>query len=316
MLSRNNKKIKKTVKKTPKILKNKKVKEESKSKTKVSLKSCSPSVGSKNSKNNTCFDFEALLTIARSWNKSNPKDLIKIPSNKNSYKLWIEIDKRLKNKCDSEWCWIEQEFLKKLGSKEFKGIFRPKMPKSWKANKYEWLSTVDIESVMKQYEDKYKDFKFIGPVPIDFDYEYTVGQCIVNELCKLNLKKLMDNKITKVGVIFNLDPHDKSGSHWNALYLDLGIKKVYFFDSYASEPTKEVKALIERIQTQGKELGLDIEYKYNQTRQQYKNSECGVYSIYFITQLLEGKKTFSDIEKASLPDDYINTKRNDFYIAD
>ena len=307
MLSGNTKKTKKT-----KNTKNNNT-NNTNNKTKVNLKSCSPSA-SNNKK--TCFDFDALLKIARSWNKSNPKNLIKIPANKNSHKLWIEIDKKLKNKCDSEWCWIEQEFIKKIGSREFKGIFRPKMPKSWKKNKYEWLSTVDIESVMKQYEDKYTDFKFIGPVPIDFDYQYTVGQCIVNELCRLNLKKLMNNKITKVGVIFNLDPHDKSGSHWNALYLDLGIKKVYFFDSYASEPPKEVKVLIERIQSQGKELGLDIEYKYNQTRQQYKNSECGVYSIYFITQLLEGKKTFNDIEKASLPDDYINTKRKEFYLVD
>ena len=43
---------------------------------------------------------------------------------------------------------------------------------------------------MKQYEKVYKNFKFIGPVPIDFDYEYSVGNCIIDELCKIDIVEL------------------------------------------------------------------------------------------------------------------------------
>jgi hypothetical protein len=281
-------------------------------KTKVDIDSCSPA---NQNNSTTCFDFEGLAKIAKGWNKKNPTDKIKIPSSKNRHQLWSEIDKRLKGKCDTEWCWIEQEFVKKMGRKELLGSFRPKMPSSWKKNKYEWLNTTDIESVMKQYEDKYHDFKFIGPVPIDFDYEYSVGKCIVNELCHLSIKKLIENKIKKVGIIYNLDPHDKPGSHWVAMYLDLNKKNVYYFDSYGTKPPTEVEKLIERIQEQGKELGFEIKYEYNMTRHQYQNSECGVYSIYFITQLLEGKKSFNNINTTRIKDEYVNSKRKYYYLS-
>jgi hypothetical protein len=282
-------------------------------KTKVNLDSCSPS-----NKNNstTCFDLDSLIKIAKGWNLKNPENKINITKYKTRHQLWSEIDKRLNQKCDSEWCWIEQEFVKRLGSKELKSIFRPKMPRSWKKNKYEWLNTTDIETVMKQYEKKYSDFKFIGPVPIDFDYEYSVGQCIVNELCNLKIKNLLKNKISRVGIIYNLDPHDKPGSHWVAMYMDLNKKKVYYFDSYGTEPPDEVKKLVDRIQEQGREMGMEIEYDYNTTRHQYQNSECGVYSMYFITQLLEGKKTFDGIEKSTLKDEFINSKRKYYYLSD
>ncbi len=284
-----------------------------KRKTKVNLDSCSPS-----NKNNstTCFDLDSLIKIAKGWNMKHPENKINISKHKTRHQLWNEIDKRLNQKCDTEWCWIEQEFVKKIGSKELKSIFRPKMPRSWKKNKYEWLNTTDIETVMKQYEKKYPDFKFIGPVPIDFDYEYSVGQCIVNELCNLKIKNLLKNKITRVGIIYNLDPHDKPGSHWVAMYMDLNKKKVYYFDSYGTQPPDEVKKLVDRIQEQGREIGMEIDYDYNTTRHQYENSECGVYSMYFITQLLEGKKTFNGIENSTLKDEFINSKRKYYYLSD
>jgi hypothetical protein len=54
----------------------------------------------------------------------------------------------------------------------------------------EWLNTIDIRDVMNQYEIRYKDFEFIGPVPIDFDTVLGFGQCVINELCKINIEKL------------------------------------------------------------------------------------------------------------------------------
>ena len=61
------------------------------------------------------------------------------------------------------------------------------------------------ENVMKQCEKVYKDFKFIGPVPIDFDYEYSVGSCIVDELCKIDINQFIKKRMLKIGIIFNLD---------------------------------------------------------------------------------------------------------------
>ena len=284
-------------------------------KTKINLDSCNPA----NNNSSSCFDFDALVKIAIGWNKDHnkQKDKITIPkvdNYKNKNKLWNNIDKKLRGTCTTEWCWIEQEFVRKVGNKELESMFRPKMPRSWKKNKYEWLSSIDIESVMNQYEEKYSDFKFIGPVPIDFDYQYEFGKCIVNELCNIKIKNLNKNNISKVGIIFNLDPHNKPGSHWVAMYMDLNKKVVYFFDSYGSSPPSEVQILVERLQEQAEELGFELKYDYSKIRHQYENSECGVYSIYFIIQLLEGKKTFESMQKTRIPDKVVNDKRNYFFI--
>ena len=62
---------------------------------------------------------------------------------------------------------------------------------SWVKDRFRWLSTTDIEKVLKQYEKKYPDFKNIGPTPIDFDQQHEDGQgCVMNELCRVNLHQL------------------------------------------------------------------------------------------------------------------------------
>ena len=155
---------------------------------------CSP----KNSNNKyTCFSYESLVKIAKSWNKSNRKNKINLRENNTTRKLWQAINNKLKNKYYGEWCWIQEEFVKSLGDREINSTFRPHTPKEWYDNKNEWLSTLDIENVMKQYEKVYKNFKFIGPVPIDFDYEYSLGNCIVDELCKIDIVDLQKKKLIK-----------------------------------------------------------------------------------------------------------------------
>ena len=65
------------------------------------------------------------------------------------------------------------------------------------------------QNVMKQYEDAYKCFKFIGPTPIDYDYKESsiLGneKCVTEELCKFILDEMITKKYSKIGIIFNLD---------------------------------------------------------------------------------------------------------------
>lgn len=55
------------------------------------------------------------------------------------------------------------------------------------------------------------------------------------------------------------------------------------------KPNPEVVVLMDRLKTQGGELGYNMQMKVNNIRHQYKNSECRVYCIYFLTSLLEEK---------------------------
>jgi len=266
-----------------------------------------------NPKTCSCLSRKSLVKIVSEWNNSNSSNKINNKPKSTSLYLWKQINIRLKDKCKDEWCWIQQEFVKKLNSDAINNSYRPGMPKSWKKNKYEWLRTDDIENVMDQYEEAYPDFIFIGPVPIDFDKPYGIGHCVVDELCKINLLKLKKKGYSKLGVVFNLDPHDKPGSHWVSMFCDTKAKGIYYFDSYGMEPPTEIDILMKRLQSQGLSMNINMKLKNNTVRHQYKNSECGVYTLFFITELVQGNK-FNNVIKSPIFDEEMNAKRKSFFI--
>ena len=136
----------------------------------------------------------------------------------------------------------------------------------------------------------------------------------MNELCKINLEKLILNKIFQVGIVFNLDKHDQDGSHWVGMFIDLKKNGIYYFDSYGEPEPKEVKELANRLLTQGKKIGKNnMVYKVNNIRHQYKNSECGIYCINFIVEMLKGSE-FNEFINHTIDDTNMNKKR-DFYFS-
>jgi hypothetical protein len=165
---------------------------------------------------------------------------------------------------------------------------------------------------MKQYEQTYKRFKFIGPVTMDFDSKLSFGHCVVDELCNLDMARLYKSGIKQLGIIFNLDKHNQSGSHWVALFCCLDRCGVYYWDSYGMEPSPEVLELMNRLKAKCESMGYKIEPKINKIRHQYKNSECGVYCLHFIIQLLKGK-SFDHITKNIISDDQMLEYRNILY---
>ena len=195
---------------------------------------CAPS---KDFKDGSCFELKDLKLIAKSYNqRSKGKNTIDISDNKKD--LVKQIDKKLQNVCDDQICWLRQDFIKQIESDEIhKNTFKPIGPKG----KYEWLSTTHINDVIEQYMNIHKDFIFLGAVPIDFDDLPVLG------ISNLNFGELKGGGKNKLGIIFNLDEHYKSGSHWVALYTDLSKDQVYFFDSYGKKPEKRIRKLISRI---------------------------------------------------------------------
>ena len=278
--------------------------------TKFRKRYCSP----KNNNNFSCFTKKSLIKILTSWNNFYSNDKIEFKESDRLYNLWLLLDTKLKNICNDEYCWTKQKFMNKAKDKEILEEFRPEMPNKWKDNKNEWLTTLDIEAVMKQYEKKHNDFVFIGPVPIDFDKELHPGYCVINELCKINLNKLKNNGKNKLGVIFNLDPHDKPGSHWVSMYADFDkLNEINYFDSYGLKEPNEVTKFMNRLKDQSNAMGRKTNINVNNVRHQFKNSECGIYSIHFILKSLEGNK-FEDLKNNIIKDDDMELNREKLFI--
>ena len=261
----------------------------------------------------TCFTKDALINIIRAWNSHYKEDKIEYSINDSKYVLWKKMNETLKSKCSNDYCWTKQSFLSSKKTELNNKYFRPKMPNKWYEKSREWLNTDDIDNVMKQYEKKYDNFYFVGAVPMDFDKKLSFGSCVINELCNINIKRLLSRGKTKVGVVLNLDNHDQDGSHWVSLFCDFDKDNIYYFDSYGYKETKEVRNFVERLQKQGNELNKDIKFNINKNRHQYKNSECGVYSMNFIERLLKDEP-FDDISNIIVKDDEMFQNRERYFI--
>mgnify|MGYP003329459519 CR=1 FL=1 len=70
-----------------------------------------------------------------------------------------------------------KDLVKQLDNDEIlKNTFRPQGPSA----KYGWLSTSNIDEVISQYEDIYKDFVFLGALPNDFEELPLLGLSNIN----------------------------------------------------------------------------------------------------------------------------------------
>lgn len=280
---------------------------------------CAPNKYDK--KNQTCFQIEQLIEMAGAYNrylaknKLNPAinrthggaELIVIKSDK-PY-LLQEIKKRFETVCDNndEVCITQQSFMNEI-EKEMRydivsNTFRPLGPT--KSN--EWLSTVDIDNIMYQYENIYPDFKFYGAVPLDCN---ELNFC---SLYKINFDNLQKKHINKLGIIFNMDRHGQPGSHWVALYIDISNGKIYYCNSTGHAPIDNIRSIIEQFtQYYKNKTGKNAVYDYNKKSYQRDSSECGVYSCNFLIRMLAGED-FDHIINTALSFKEINSCRNSYF---
>lgn len=252
---------------------------------------CAPSIYSTPT-SFSCFTREELEQIALAFNifiqtqkvcgkgKSKlcvPKKLIRIET-KSDEELWKSIHNRLSILCKDESCWIEQPFIKSIPDLNLRDkiqyfTFKPKMTRHSK----DWLSTSDINKVMEQYQDLDKTFKFVGALPSDF-YKHV----------KVDYSEILNKYYKKLGFVFNLDKHNQPGSHWVAFLIDNVNQTLEYFDSTGKPPNKLIYDFISKIDYYLKRHYLTYSFLINKQVHQTQNSECGVYSMYFIIRRLLG----------------------------
>jgi hypothetical protein len=293
---------------------------------------CAPS---KKFKDGSCFSLKSLQLIAENYNKQ-AKEKIEISENKE--KLVNALETKLKDKCNEQTCWLRLDFVKAIQNPDIlENTFRPEGPEK----KYEWLSTTDINDVVSQYQEKHKNFLFLGAVPADFEELPVLG------IHDLDFKELEKEGKTKIGMVINLDEHDKGGSHWVGLFANLKEGQVYYFDSFAKKPYKKTRKFINKIvkhiyrnkyqkdikinnvihklknienfendKTGGSDPVIKnlnkLDIKYNTIQHQFNNSECGVYSINFVVRLVGGE-SFEDITNNITNDEKMNGCRKAYF---
>lgn len=306
---------------------------------------CSPA--KKNNIGSSCYSSSELAVIKNAFNKhhnQSTKDREKKIVAKDPEHILREL--REKNAhCTTEMCWLHAVDNKDLRDKIQKEAFRPLQPAEWRSKPDAWLSNYDIDAVIQQYEAAYPDFVFLGPTPIDFDTKKADGKCVTEEICGFSLAKEWSKGKRKIGVIYNLDTSEGPGTHWVSMFIDMVDPEPYmfYFNSTAEPMPSEVRDLMDRIQEQWASLPLHkgsshkdgknkklIEYTSDdKVEHQYSNTECGMYSLFFIitclTRKVGGFKTLGSglsrekiIEmfagKTRIPDRYMLKFRNLYFV--
>lgn len=267
----------------------------------------------------TCFSLKDLRNIAREYNKLSNN---KIDLKKSKSELYHSLENAFKGVCKTELCWVQNKLIRNTSIKHtLKKAFRPSKPLEWYDNRETWLNTYDILLVMEQYEKLYKNFKFLGVFPIDFAAHNSSGRCIGDILCDFNIKDLISKRKKQFAMVLNLDRHNEPGSHWVSLYCNLNPKRpnfgIYFYDSVANSPPNEVRTMMQQVKEQ---VNIEVnsndatmfQVKSNNIQKQFKNNECGMFSLIFLTQCLK-QVPFDFICQHMKTDDEINRLRDVIY---
>jgi len=236
----------------------------------------------------------------------------------------LELRDRLGTALGDEYKWLSMPFLSREDEPELKGAFRPVMPESWTKNDREWLSNLDIDDVMRQYETTIPDFAFVGVFPMDFNHKLSGGKCVSTEMCNFNVADMWHAGKHRIGIVMNTDKHNEGGSHWVCCYIGIDPRphnKIYgmiYYDSVAAAPPKEVVQLMEDIQRQvsllhGASLAWPFKCEHNDIRRQYKGTECGVFVMFFLICCASGRLNFKHICQSMGRDDDLHTLRKIFF---
>jgi len=233
---------------------------------------CSPK--SKKLSGKTCFDNKSLKKIIN-YHENSKKKLdygggVEIINNRqfliNKYNK-IKSDISKKTGCKEEHCLLKTEY----GDTEMEENFRPEIPTNWYNDRNTWLSTTDIEDVLKQYEDAHPELVTVV-TPLDWFAKDSFQRPVSDVLQDLNVEEYLTKGKSKLAVVFNLDRHYDSGSHWTALFCDFMKGFIYYFDSYAVKPENEIQKLMQKIKTQGNKLLLNQILKHSDISKEFRHT--------------------------------------------
>lgn len=277
---------------------------------------CAP--GRYDAKNNTCFSIEQLVEMAKGYNRYISKNFLK-PNSKSPSKLELikisenkpyllrEIKRRFDKECgDDEMCLTQQAFMNEIVKEMHDDILYETIRPPGPPGNTDWLSTTEIELVLKQYQNVYPNFEFVGAVPLDCN---DLSFC---QLYKLDFDKYLSRGKKYLGVVFNYDKHGQNGSHWVSLFIDLK-GEIDYCDSMGQAPIQNINTVINQfLDYYKKKNRRDAIYKSNSKPYQLDSSECGVYSCNFIIRRLAGE-SFEHVIKNSLNFEEINSCRNVYF---
>lgn len=192
--------------------------------------------------------------------------------------------------CETETCVLRHPTVKKvIGDDIIDKVIDENFKPSGPRDTTNWLSNVDIDSVLTQVAKKYTDKQFLHINFQMIDFAKTGG-----ELAKLDWPEKYNEGYRTFGTVFNTDKSTGRGQHWFAIYSsfenDSEPFTIEYFNSSGEKPMDEIVHWMKSVKHRWQEKfdkPINDVIATNIVNQQ-DNHSCGAYSLYYIMSRLSG----------------------------
>jgi hypothetical protein len=146
--------------------------------------------------------------------------------------------------CKNESCILVQGEIrdvlgKNVADEQLANRFKPEGP--W--DSYQWFSNFNIDGVLDQIAEKYKEKKFLH-----IEFQMRDFEKVGSKLAQIDLAKEYERGIMCFGVVFNTDVSSGSGLHWYAIYGDFNKEPftIEYFNSSGEDPQTEISSWMKK----------------------------------------------------------------------
>lgn len=188
--------------------------------------------------------------------------------------------------CNSESCVLKRkDFVEFAKLNNIEGILNQFFKPSGPADSFGLLSNFNIDDVLDQFEERFRNRKFLH-IPFQMRDFAKVG----TQLATLDLARELKTYNT-FGVVLNTDYSTGGGIHWFCLFGEKlpGNKVVLeYFNSSGKPPLAEVQAWLHKTKHHLQKSGYKVDVHYSTGIEfQRDDHSCGVYCLAYIWLRLE-----------------------------
>lgn len=174
----------------------------------------------------------------------------------------------------------------------------------------DWLNNHHIDQTFKLLEKTHPKFRRIPYQMIDFN---TVRQA-EETLSDINFVEEYKKGKRMFGCAINTDSSSGSGIHWFAFFVNLDVKPytIEFFDSTGRQMDPRVREWAMTLKADLDKAKLPVTLIENRRVHQRENSECGVYTSFYVYARVNGY-SFKDFQTEIIPDTEIKKFREGMF---
>lgn len=205
-------------------------------------------------------------------------------------------------RCNTEECVLKDPHFVK---EEIKSIVKESLDRikpEGPANSTRLLNNENIDNVLKKLTKRHDGFYHMNFQMIDFAGEKdSSGEWVIKkgtkiyptQLGKIDMAKDVISKEYKTfGVVMNTDVRTGGGIHWFSLFCDFRTNPctIEYFNSSGNKPVKQIQDWLIKTEENLKSAGHNAKVVVlsGMVHQKDSETECGLYSLYYIWNRLNG----------------------------